>query len=324
MMRLPGHSDPQVFDGFRLQPAAWRAAVVEVCAAHGVASGVVSAFAEGSNLVAAVDDRWVVKIFPPFHAHQWDSERRVLAHLAGKELPVRVPGLVAEGTRSDGWSYVIIEKLPGLQLDACWPSFSLHDKERVLEQIGATMATVHRTPLGELADLQPEWDAFLRGQRAGARKRHADRGVPEWLENGLSELTRTWTLDDAGEERVLLTGEYTPFNLLVDRDGVGWTLTGMFDFGDAMVGPRAYDFLGPSMFSCGGDPRLVAALFRGYFDEEHAISQPERMRLMTLAVLHRYAHFELQLRIPSWRERADSFETLAELIWPSIVGPRLR
>jgi hygromycin-B 7''-O-kinase len=274
--------------------------------------------------VAAVDDRWVVKIFPPFHAHQWDSERRVLAHLDGKALPVRVPGLVAEGTRSDGWSYVIIEKLTGLQLDACWPSFSLHDKERVLEQIGATMAAVHRTSLGELASLQPEWGAFLRGQRAGARERHTRLGVPSWFEDGLNELTRTSSLDDAGGERVLLTGEYTPFNLLVRHDATGWTLTGMFDFGDAMVGPRAYDLLGPSMFSCGGDPRLVAALFRGYFDEEHAISQPERMRLMALAALHRYANFELQLRIPSWRERANSFETLAELIWPSSAGRAAR
>lgn len=116
--------------------------------------------------------------------------------------------------------------------------------------------------------------------------------------------------------RVLLTGEYTPFNLLVERDAGGWRLSGMIDFGDAMIGPRDYDFLGPSMFSCGGDPLLIAALFRGYFGKEQPMAHETRMRLMALAVLHRYAHFEVQLRIPHWRERADSFKALAELVWP--------
>jgi len=90
----------------------------------------------------------------------------------------------------------------------------------------------------------------------------------------------------------------------------------MIDFGDAMVGPRDYDFLGPSMFSCGGDPSLVGALFRGYFQEDRPIGLQTRMRLMALAALHRYANFDVQLCIPNWRERADSFEALAGLIWP--------
>jgi hypothetical protein len=70
------------------------------------------------------------------------------------------------------------------------------------------------------------------------------------------------------------------------------------------------------MFSCGGDPLLVAALFRGYFGKEHPLGHEARMSLMALAVLHRYANFEVQLRIPNWRARADSFEALAELVWP--------
>ena len=60
------------------------------------------------------------------------------------------------------------------------------------------------------------------------------------------------------------------------------------------------------MFSCGGNPVLVAALWRGYFGESRDIDDPMRMRLMALTVLHGYANFNVQLCIPDWRTRADS------------------
>lgn len=320
-MRLPQAPEPASFDQvFRPDHAAWRAAIVEVCAAHGIACDVVSAFADGSNLVAAVDDRWIVKIFPPFHRHQWESERRVLAHLRGDTLPLKVPRLIAEGTRDDGWPFVIMDKLPGLALITCWNEVGTQDRARVVEQIGATMAAVHRLPLGELASLPPDWPSFLRDQKATCRKRHTALGVPRWFENGLDGLVREWAPENEAGDRVLLTGEYTPFNLLVERDAMGWQLTGMIDFGDAMVGPRDYDFLGPSMFSCGGDPLLITALLRGYFGEARPMTLQTRMRFMALAALHRYANFSVQLCIPNWPERADSFEALAELVWPWKLG----
>src|SRR5688572_18254545 len=105
-MLLPQALEPVFFDEvFRLDSAVWRGAIVEVCAAHSIECKTVSAFTDGSNLVAAVDDRWVVKLFPTFHRHQWESERRVLAHLRDETLPLKVPTLIAEGTRDDGWLY---------------------------------------------------------------------------------------------------------------------------------------------------------------------------------------------------------------------------
>jgi hygromycin-B 7''-O-kinase len=316
-MRLPQDSDPVFFDQvFRLDLPAWRVAVVEVCAAHDLECASVAAYADGSNLVAAVDNRWIVKIFPPFHRHQWESEHRVLAHLQGEKLPLHVPLLIAVGTRSDGWFYVITDKLPGVTLETCWDQLGAQERARVLEQIGSTMATIHRLPLGELSTLPPEWSSFLSEQKLHCRKRHLTRGAPPWFEQGLEDLLRKWATQDEAEDRVLLTGEYTPFNLLAQRDATGWQLTGMIDFGDAMVGPADYDLLGPAMFSCRGDARLIAALLRGYFGESRAMTEPRRMRLMALAVLHRYANFDVQLCIPGWRERTDSFESLAELVWP--------
>jgi aminoglycoside/choline kinase family phosphotransferase len=35
---------------------------------------------------------------------------------------------------------------------------------------------------------------------------------------------------------VILTGEYIPENFLLSRDGGGWHLAGLIDFGDVMTG----------------------------------------------------------------------------------------
>jgi hygromycin-B 7''-O-kinase len=219
MARLPQASDPVFFDRhFRADHAAWRGAALEVCAAHGLEGERVRAIDDGSNLVAVVDDRWVVKIFPRFHQHQWESERRGLGQLQGERLPLRVPELIAQGTREDGWPYVILGKLNGTSLETCWHEFSAVERVRALERIGATMAAVHGVPLGELGTLPPEWDVFMREQKERCRRRHAELGVPAWFEQGIDALLNSWSPQHSTADRVLLTGEYTPFNLLAERD----------------------------------------------------------------------------------------------------------
>jgi hygromycin-B 7''-O-kinase len=311
--------DPEDFDAdYRLAPREWRFAIEELCAAHGVSHRHVHAFAQGSNLVAAVDERRVVKIFPPFHRHQWESERRVLPRLHGR-LPIAVPALIAQGTRDDGWTYVIVDKLSGVLLESCWPSFADADKVRVLAQIGEAMASAHAVPLEGLTGLPPDWNAFVGVQAAACKERQVRRAMPEWLIAGIDELVGEGTAFEASaSERAILTGEYTPFNLLAQRGPRGWQLTGMFDFGDAMVGTRDYDLLGPSLFLAEGNAALIGALFRGYSGNDQRISAERRMRLLGLMLLHRYSNLDNQIRIPRWRDRASSLEELAALIWPDV------
>ena len=154
-MQLPANLCPDDFH-VRYRPAfaAWRPAVEDVCAQHGIAARDLRPFADGSNLVAQVDDRAVVKIFPPFHRPQWESERRVLPRFAGA-LPIAVPALLATGERDDGYTYLILERLAGTSLDARWPGLSRAARASLLQTIGTTMAAAHALPIGTLADLPP-------------------------------------------------------------------------------------------------------------------------------------------------------------------------
>jgi hygromycin-B 7''-O-kinase len=176
------------------------------------------------------------------------------------------------------------------------------------------MRQVHSIDAGALADLPPPWSDFLERQAIGCRARHERLGAPAWLTarvepfvaRGLGQLPATFRPS-------ILTGEYTPFNLLVSRTREGWELSGMIDFGDAMVGFAEYDLHGPSLFLAAGDPDLLAALLRGYGT---LLSPALRRRLMVLTLLHRYANLPVQLRLPNWQHRAQSLEALEALIWP--------
>ena len=317
-MTLPSHIDPAAFDEhYRLQPVLWQEAILETCARHGIPADRIRAFADGSNLIAAVDDQYVVKIFPPFHRHQWESEYRVLQVLNGR-LTFPIPELIASGERTDGWFYVILSLVPGVSLEDVWANLTLSEKSVLLEQIGKMMAEVHAVPVPtQLESLEPHWTDFLARQITGCRERHRKLKLPAWFMAGLEEFVQqALPLLPFAPESVILTGEYTPFNLLVMNTSGLWHISGMIDFGDAMIGYREYDLLGPGLFLCEGNRELLQCLLRGYGYSDVQVDQDLRRRLMLLAVLHRYSNFPVQLRIPGWRERAKSIEELEELIWP--------
>jgi hygromycin-B 7''-O-kinase len=286
--------------------------VTELCARHGVAAAPVVPFRDGSNLVAAVGERHVVKLFPRAHRHHWESERRVLPRFRDA-LPVEVPELLAAGEHDDGWRYVIITRVAGDSLEAVWPRLARDEREAVLAQLGDVMAAAHAQPVAELEQLPPRWADFVTAQRARSREHHARLGMPAWFHRDLDALLDAadpWLASLA--PTAILTGEYTPFNLLVD----GARLTGMIDFGDAMIGPREYDLLGPSLFLAAGDGGLLRTLFAHARGPSWPLEPEVRRGLLALFVLHRYSNPDTQLRLAAWRDRARSMDDLGRMIWP--------
>jgi hygromycin-B 7''-O-kinase len=316
-VQLPAHIGAVDFgERYRLAFDAWRPAVAETCARHGLACDAVTPFADGSNLVAAVDERWVVKLFPPFHRDQWQSEHLVLPRFAGS-LPVRVPELVAAGEREDGYTYVVLTRISGESLEARWPRCTRSERVALMSQIGELMAAAHALPAGGLEDLSLPWPEFLVQQIARCRSRHARLRMPDWLVEGVDEFVAgalsALPLDGP---HAILTGEYTPFNLLVEDTLAGPRLTGMIDFGDARIGPPVYDVLGPSTFLAGGDPLLVQTLFKRHGPVDWPLRPAIRKGLLALLLLHEFSDLDRQLRIPGWRGRAHGFDALALLVWP--------
>ena len=312
---LPALTDYEALRPWRADPAQWLPIARDIARGHGLTCAAPHVFSTGTNLVIALDEKLILKIFPPFLRGQFDSERSTLAQLRGR-LRVAIAETIVEGER-DGWPYLVITRLSGVLGADAWPSLPEGDKERVLAEIGETIAEVQRAPIGALARIEPDWSTFMRGQIAGCRARHERLGLPEKFLDGLDGLLRdAATLIPLDKPPVILTGEYIPENFLLSRDGSGWRLAGLIDFGDVMTGRGEYDLLGPSAFMTAGMPRRVRSLLEGYGYSSADIDPDLKRRLMALMLLHRFGDPTRQISIEGWKERAGDLFELQDLLWP--------
>ncbi|MBN8510571.1 MAG: phosphotransferase, partial [Burkholderiales bacterium] len=154
------------------------------------------------------------------------------------------------------------------------------------------------------------WPDFIARQRAEAVARHRARGLDAaWLDRIEPFLAR-WA-PEAGGRTVLLHTEVMREHLLVERDTAGWRCSGLIDFEPAMPGAPDYEFASVGLFVSGGERRLLHRLLRAYghpgLDRDTSLP----MRLLALALLHRYGHLRWYLqRLPV--PGAGTLEALAE------------
>jgi hygromycin-B 7''-O-kinase len=311
---LPGPMSFEDHEHLRADPARWREAAIDIARSHRLPHAELRPFATGSNLVAALDDHLVLKIFPSMLRHQYVAERTTLAVIAG-QLAIPTPRIVVDGER-DGWPYLVITRLAGIGGEAVWPAMPEDQKLRVLEQIGGVIAAVQAIPPGPLLGLEPRWDEFVPRQIAGCRARHERLGLaPRYLAGLDDYLADAARVVPTAIAPVILTGEYIPENFLLREEAGRWDLAGLIDFGDVMTGWGEYDLLGPSTFMAGGVPARIAALLRGHGTPE--LDPARAHRLMTLYLLHRFSDLPRQVVIDGWQDRVGTLRELERLIWPA-------
>jgi hygromycin-B 7''-O-kinase len=314
-MRLPAFADYESFRVWRNDAAKSLPAAIDIARSHGLPCAAPHVFVTGSNFVVGLDERRILKIFPPLLRRQFVSERAALSQLRGR-LTVAIPEIVVEGER-DGWPYLVITRVPGALGKEAWPQLTEAQKEHVLLELGATIAEVQRAPVGALAAIEPRWDVLMRDQIAGCRARHARLGLAQKFLDDLGGLLRdAAALIPMQPQAVILTGEYIPENLLLDFRGQDCRLGGVIDFGDVMTGWCEYDLMGPSAFMAAGHPRRVRSLFDGYGYSRADITFEMKRRLMALLMLHRFSDPVRHICIDNWQDKADDFVQLQELIWP--------
>jgi hygromycin-B 7''-O-kinase len=309
LTHLPAEIGVAEFDALHDQPARWRGLIEAIAARYSAAA--VAQPEDGTALVALVGRELVVKLYPPFLRDHCEFEAAVLQRLHG-QLGVPTPALV-DRFEHQGWPGHVMTLLPGTPLDRAWPNLAEPNRCALLAAIGRLAAEVHALPVQHIAALAPAWPDFIERQRAGCLRRQTRTGLPEHL---LAQLESFIAGPLPAGPDVILTGEYTPFNLLVAPTSSGaMALGGMFDFGDGLVGPAAYDWLGPLCFLAAGDRARREAFFAGYGTAVAADWPTRRVELLRLLLLHRYSALKAQVACPGWQQAA-SFDELAALAWP--------
>jgi hygromycin-B 7''-O-kinase len=313
--QFPNPANTEAFRAWRADRSQWLPLVIEIARSHALPCRSVAAFPTGTNLVVALDERLVLKIFPPMLRRQFVSEQAALAQLDGR-LAVPIPEIVVSGEREQ-WSYLVITRLGGMLGTQAWPQLPEDQKENILGQIGETIAEVQRAPLGDLARLEPQWEPLIRKQIEGCRARHQRLGLPQKylaeLDDMIGEAAGLIPMNAAP---VILTGEYIPENILLRCDSGDWKLSGLIDFGDVMTGWGEYDLLGPSAFMTAGMPRRVARLFGGFGYLAADINEDLTRRLLILMLLHRASDPGRHICVERWQDKADTLADLERLLWP--------
>lgn len=260
----------------------------DLCARLGLGGAPLTRFPDGSQPVYAVGDEHVLKLFPGAAAQDGIAEGRVLSRIQGL-LPVPTPRVHDAGPYENGWQYVLMSRLRGENLAGAWDRVPHADRERIVAEIGEVLAVLHgldAAPLGDV--LGPgDWGAFVDRQSAGAVEQQRRHELPSaWLDR-IPEFLASVPLPRTPRPSLLHT-EVMQQHFLVDPDG--WRLTGLFDFEPAMIGDRAYDFVGVGLFVTRGDPHLLARLTKSYgtaFDPAE---------LLAYTLLHVYSNLPWYLR----------------------------
>ena len=269
------------------------------------------AFNDGSNIVYASGPELIIKIFPPFHRHQFISERTVLAHHT--TMPdVEIPQLVAEGELED-WRYAIISKVDGVTLNHVWSKMDRVNRIEEMARLGRIVRGVHSLDVNGMEAIDPNWPEFIEKQKAGCRTRQIRTGLPSHLLDQLDDFLDSVVIP-TDQTSTLLLSEFTPTNLMMQEIGGSWRITGLIDFGDALLGFHEYDLLGPTLFSTAGDGELNQAFFEGYGLSREQINDAFVKRLMAFSLLHLYSDLGNQIAVAGWQEE-DSFPDIARLIW---------
>ncbi|MGW7437610.1 phosphotransferase family protein [Streptomyces sp. NPDC054849] len=285
---LPWVETDEEWDAVVPDETIMRPGAEDLCGRLGLGEAPLVRFQEGSQPVYAVGDDHVLKLFPAAAARDGVAEGRVLAHVQGR-LPVATPQVRESGAYENGWRYVLMSRLRGESLAHAWPRIPQAGRERLAAEVGDTLAVLHSLDPEPLTDvLGPgDWGGFVDRQRAGAVERQRGHGLPgPWLEQ-IPDFLASVPLPRE-PQRVLLHTEVMHQHLLVDPDSR--RLTGFFDFEPAMIGHRAYDFVGAGLFVTRADPRLLRRLLTSYGRG----FQPAE--LLAYALLHVYSNLPWYMR----------------------------
>jgi hygromycin-B 7''-O-kinase len=264
---------------------AWRQVAASICQRHGLAYNELQRSDQGENVIFFVDDSYVIKIYEPSRACH--SREKAALEVAHGRLGVETPAIVQSG-EFEGLAYLVMTRLLGVPMREVWASVGTPERIEIVSRLGVALRELHSRPSPRRAPtLKRDWLGFMEGQARTAVGRQRDCGAnTEWLESLPSYIAARLNLLPVDAELVLLHGDVHPGNVLLATAGGHWRVSGLFDFGDSLIGFHEYEFVAPGVLMTQGDRETQRALLLAYGYEETQLDLTLRARLMLLTVLY--------------------------------------
>jgi len=183
--------------------------------------------------------------------------------------------------------------------------------------VGAFTRELHQLALPADNKMKVNWAEYIEQLREDCLPRHKRKGVSEDLVAQIEPYL-------AGKELVFDDGvdlfihmDLHPWNLMVEQKDGLYRLSGVLDFGDAIVGrSRLLELLTPLLFMCQGNAELVQALLESYALFEVGDKEMVREQLMAIALLRPACDFNFVLsQVPQTGER-DTWQQISRQLFP--------
>lgn len=304
----------------------WRPYVDAVCKRHSLSPcHNIRAGLPGTFPVFIVDDRYVVKFFGDLFQgpHRYAAELDVY-HLIGNPPQIPAPALLGHGflfpeSVTWQWPYLVSTMLPGTSYGEVDTHVSGDDKQALVRSLGQIIRQVHLLPLHDARVLAPSWDAFyaslahLRAMYTSDPERW--RLMPERLVAAFDAyLLPDDQLIDRSSPPHLLHADLTGDHVIGRFEDGHWRMTGIIDFGDAMVGDPLYELVALHIGLHRCDKQLLRAFLDGYgFDQE--LDRQFVRRAMTYTLLHEFAVLNHVFDEHPAARAIDNLDELAQRLW---------
>ncbi len=239
---------------------------------------------EGANALFELGDEVIVKLVPPNWRGQGEKELIVAPLLNGK-LSLETPRLIGGGI-IDNWVFVISSRLQGTSLADVWPSLDVGQKRLIMLQVGTLLRELRSIAVDGDSAIRVDWQHYIGTLVCACLARHQRKAMPAHLAAQVMPY-----IDAAGDfsppaQARLIHMDIHPWNLMARNDQGRWTLSGLIDFGDAIVGNNdRFELLTPLMFMAQGNPILVKALLDAYGMLNDDDAPTLRRQLMATALI---------------------------------------
>ena len=269
----------------------------------------------GANALFQLGNDIIVKLAPPNWQKQGEKEILVAPLLEGK-LSLQTPRLVGSGF-ADNWVFVIFTRLPGSSLADVWPSLDIEQKRAMMGQVGQLLRELRNVTFDESVSIKVDWQSYVQHLIGACLARHQRRGMPaHLLEQVMPYIEAAGEFANPSESRFIHM-DIHPWNLMAAKDEERWTLTGLLDFGDAIVGNcDRFELLTPMIFMAQGNSILIKALIDSYGLLGDCSAQTLQRQLMAFALIRPDSDVGFCMQQVPVSGPRDTWEQIAEQIFP--------
>jgi len=302
--------------------AQWTSAVREICRRHHLPVEQVEAGYPGTHAVFVVDETYVVKIYTPLSPEDFSLECELYT-LLGANPRLRVPQLLAHGILKDqiDWPYIIMAFKPGVPIREARTLIPHRNLLRIASELGEIVRELHRVPFASLTSLahtQASWQQYVRQRQAEVAETALWEGIlPEPI---VAQIPGFLAAALAGDEEVplaLLNGDLTEDHILLEQRDGRWRISGLIDFGDALVGARDYEWIALWFSALDRDYEELATFMTAY-DPHLKLDDAFFTRAMAFTFLHEFGPDILALTLKAMGQpQIESLQELQALLWES-------